>query len=473
MLKKLISHTVIYGLAPYVIKLVSLFILPIITKDLTALDYGVAGLVSGYVGIFAVLGTLGLPIILSNSFIKHEKNYTLIWRHIYGFLSIWNVIYGFLISAILFLLLNSVVSDENLLLVIFCSVGPIIFFGPTQSIGSLFYQLNKKPIQVVWRSIFFGILAILLNLYFISHLKMGYLGWFFSDFIVGVLFNVSYWWALNVKYKLNPIYRFRWKSILKYLKISLPIIPHQYANFFLRSSDRAVMGFLKVPSNQIGLYSLSSNFGNYFYSITSAFSTAANPFILNDLKRNNVFRVRSVIYLLQIIILFGTFIFSLWSKEILLILIKNEELYSIYPLVIIIVMAFSYRPMYLASSSVLFFKEKTKELLKVTFVAGFFNVSLNTIFIPIFGFEFAAYSTFACYMYVGYSGFFLKSFIMNKGAVSFYPLLWLFITLTLTTLACFAVELSYVSKIIISIIVLFISLFSIYLIKSKWGFDEK
>jgi len=62
---------------------------------------------------------------------------------------------------------------------------------------------------------------------------------------------------------------------------------------------------------------------------------------------------------------------------------------------------------------------------------------------------------------------------MNKGAVSFYPLLWLFITLTLTTLACFAVELSYVSKIIISIIVLFISLFSIYLIKSKWGFDEK
>jgi O-antigen/teichoic acid export membrane protein len=449
MLKKIVSHAAIYGMAPYVTKIVSFFILPIITQDLTPEDYGIAGVVAGYTGIFSVLASLGLPVILSNSFIKHESRYRYVWRHIYGFLSWWNIIYGILVASLLLIFLRNEVSSGNLFWIVFLSVGPIIFFGPTQAIGTLYYQLNKNPVQVVWRTITFGLLTIALNVYTISVLKMGYMGWFWSEFIVGVLFNASYWWALNFRLKLSPILKFRWYSIKRYLKVSLPVVPHQYSSFLLRSSDRAVLGFLKVPTENIGRYSLASNFGNYFYSVSSAISTALNPFILKDLKHHHLIKARALIFMAQVMMFVMTFIFSLWSKEILFYLIKNDELRMVYPMVIVVVMAFSYRPMYIGATSVLFFYEKTKDLAKVSFIAGLANVILNLVFVPRIGFEFAAYSTFICYMYVGYSGYFLKQF-SKYVTTDFFPLLWLALTVALTVFAYVAVEWHWISKTIIT-----------------------
>jgi O-antigen/teichoic acid export membrane protein len=467
MLKKIVSHAAIYGMAPYVTKIVSFFILPIITQDLTPEDYGIAGVVAGYTGIFSVLASLGLPVILSNSFIKHESRYRYVWRHIYGFLSWWNIIYGILVASLLLIFLRNEVSSGNLFWIVFLSVGPIIFFGPTQAIGTLYYQLNKNPVQVVWRTITFGLLTIALNVYTISVLKMGYMGWFWSEFIVGVLFNASYWWALNFRLKLSPILKFRWYSIKRYLKVSLPVVPHQYSSFLLRSSDRAVLGFLKVPTENIGRYSLASNFGNYFYSVSSAISTALNPFILKDLKHHHLIKARALIFMAQVMMFVMTFIFSLWSKEILFYLIKNDELRMVYPMVIVVVMAFSYRPMYIGATSVLFFYEKTKDLAKVSFIAGLANVILNLVFVPRIGFEFAAYSTFICYMYVGYSGYFLKQF-SKYVTTDFFPLLWLALTVALTVFAYVAVEWHWISKTIITVCSGALALWSILKFKATY-----
>jgi O-antigen/teichoic acid export membrane protein len=211
-----------------------------------------------------------------------------------------------------------------------------------------------------------------------------------------------------------------------------------------------VLGFLKTPADDIGRYSLASNFGNYFYSISSAMSTALNPFVLKDIRHAQLLKVRSLVFMAQLLLMSMTFLFSLWSKEVLNYLIRNDELKMVYPMVIIIVMAFSYRPMYIGATSVLFFYEKTNDLVKISFIAGLANVLLNIFLIPKFGYSFAAYSTFICYMYVGYSGYFLKQF-KRHVEVDFFPLVWLMATVLLTVLAYFAVELNIILKIVISI----------------------
>ena len=139
-------------------------------------------------------------------------------------------------------------------------------------------------------------------------------------------------------------------------------------------------------------------------------------------------------------------------KEVFFLLIKNESLSSMYVLGIIIVMSYSYRPMYLGANNKLFYLEKTKVLLKITFIAGLSNVVLNFFLIPYFGFEVAAITTFASLMYMGYIGYFLKDF-KEKNELSYYPLYWLILTIILTFSACYLVEFNILIKGIITAVV--------------------
>ena len=126
-----------------------------------------------------------------------------------------------------------------------------------------------------------------------------------------------------------------------------------------------------------------------------------------------------------------------------------------YILAIIIIMSYSYRPMYLGANNRLFYIEKTKVLLKISFVAGLANVLMNLIFIPIYGFEVAAITTYVSLMYMGYSGYYLKVFKDNNN-LNYYPLLWLLTTLILTISAIYIVELDLVIKVLVNIILAFV-----------------
>ena len=87
MLKKLFSHTAIYGLAPQITKIASFFSLPLITAELTDLDYGIAGIMTAYTASISVLAALGLKVVLVNSFFKSPA-------HIMGVApDIWFLIY--------------------------------------------------------------------------------------------------------------------------------------------------------------------------------------------------------------------------------------------------------------------------------------------------------------------------------------------------------------------------------------------
>mgnify|MGYP000371234867 FL=1 len=91
MLKKLLFDTLVYSIAPRLPLIVSFFILPITTQYLTPLDYGVNGVIMAYFGILVGFRELGLGVILTNTFYRHNKSYQLVWRNILGFLYIWGI----------------------------------------------------------------------------------------------------------------------------------------------------------------------------------------------------------------------------------------------------------------------------------------------------------------------------------------------------------------------------------------------
>src|SRR5690606_1432162 len=151
---------------------------------------------------------------------------------------------------------------------------------------------------------------------------------------------------------------------------------------------------------------------------------------------------------------------SIWLKEIFAFLIRNEELAQVYPLGIIIIMAYNYRPMYLGANNRLFYHEQTKVLLKVTFIAGIINLILNLTLIKFFGYQVAAYTTFAALVYMGYTGYFLKQYKSTK-TLEYYPIYWLIATIILTIIGYYIVELNIYLIAIITLFTIIIALIEI------------
>jgi O-antigen/teichoic acid export membrane protein len=451
MIRKLFSHTVIYGAAPHVSKLASFFVLPIVTQFLTPLDYGVFGVVTATIGTVSVFASMGLRLVLVNSFYKSPGHYKWLWRQVYGFLSLWIIPYTFISATLVYLVIPEE-AKHNAQQIILMNVLPLIFFGQTSTLATTYYQINKRPLPIAMRTAIFGTITVLLNLYTIAVLKMGYMGWFWSNFLVGILNNVSYWIPLNLKLKITPIFNFKWRLIKNCLKVSAPTIPHYYSSYLLNASDKLVLKFTDVSTDNIGKYNAAYTFGNYFSNLGNASGLAIGPLLNECFKQNDDRKARNLIYLQQIVFFALSFTVAIWLKELFQFFIRNEELSKMYYLSVIIVMAYNYRPMYLGANAKLMYTEKTNLLWRVSFIAGVGNVLLNFILVPIFGFEAAAFTTFVSFMYMGYAGFFMKGFksIVN---VKFYPVHWLLANILLTAVASVIVFQDVIVKGIVSIVV--------------------
>src|SRR5690606_34703260 len=130
------------------------------------------------------------------------------------------------------------------------------------------------------------------------------------------------------------------------LKIGLPTVPHYYGGYLLNTSDRVIMSVLGVSISSLGLYSAANTVGNLVRSAAVASGQAIGPMLSQAYRNGDENQARQLVFVLQACFLIGTFLLGLWMKEIFEILIKNEELKQVYPLGVIIVMAYNYRPMY-------------------------------------------------------------------------------------------------------------------------------
>ncbi|QHL89049.1 oligosaccharide flippase family protein [Nibribacter ruber] len=460
MLKKLFGRIGLYGLAPHVPKIASIFILPIITKSLTPSDYGIYGLITAYTAALGALQTLGINVVLANSFYKSPNQYKWLWRQIHGFMSLYSVFFAFVLATILYFVIPEE-ANENKLTLILLVCSPIALFSATETIVFRFFHLSQKALNLALRTVFIGFLTVFLNWYTISVLKLGYMGWFYTTFITSIVSFVIYAYAIYFKYKLTPIFNFKRKTIKNVLRISLPTVPHFYSGYLLNTSNRVVMDINKVNVGSIGLFNLAATFGGYFSILGDALGMAVSPIYLQlfkkaekpDTREAALEQVRFITFLLQAIFFVLAFVVSIWIKEIFFVLIKNEELRKSYVLAIILIMGYCYRPMYLGVINRYFYLEKSKSLWKISFVAGVLNVLLNLIFIPLFGVNAAALVTFFSLLYMGYSGYFLKEYKAIR-TLNYYPAYWLIANIGLAVLAYVVAETFIYVKILTTIALL-------------------
>ena len=207
MIKKLVSASLIYALAPQLPKLVSVFMMPIITKYMTPEDYGIIGIIMAYLAAFEAFKDLGLIMNLTNSFFKFPLRYKWIWQKIYGFIQLWSIIYGLLLALILWFIIPTVAMSNYVAITLLLLI-PITFFDPTLMIGRQYFQLSKKPIPISIISVLASLVTLIVNYVSIVFYKQGYMGLLYGLFISSLFSMFFYTYYVCFNNKLRPNFDF-------------------------------------------------------------------------------------------------------------------------------------------------------------------------------------------------------------------------------------------------------------------------
>lgn len=466
MLKELFKGSVIYGVAPFVPKILSVLLLPVLTKYLTSTDYGIIGTITAVTTSVQAMQDLGMRVLLQNYFYKSKSHYKVIWREIYGFLSLWLIAYASLQAALLYFFIPDEASDNKWLIILLSNFSTV-FFGPTSLIGQLYFQLNLKPTPVAFRIIIGGIVTILTNFLCVVVYTWGYMGAYIGSFAGVFIINISYWPVLNRKLGITPIYNFKFKTIIGLLKVGVPTIPHYYSGYLMNTSNIVAMNYYNYSQTEIGRLSISQTIGNMFSIVIDSINRVFAPMSYGYIRDNNSGEMRRLLFSYILMTYSITFLYSLWSREVYGVLISNVEIAATYKYSIIFVMALNYRPLYVYCINYFFYYENTLKMLGITFMAGIVSCVFYFTMIPSIGVYAALIGFYLGCIYLGYSGY-IYSFYKSHTIYKIQWLKFLLLQLFLTVIVYSCADLSIYIKLTISLFfITIISCFFVLKIKAN------
>lgn len=417
MLRFVFKNSLLYTFASQVPMFANLALYPIISEFLNPYDYFVYGTAMGYIGLLGMIGELGMTALFQNTYFKRQRFFKLYWGQYLGFMMIYRLIHSGLVALTLWLMFrNDDIPAERLQLILLLVVTPMVTFDIARGIGMRLMQFKHRHRLVHISSFIAGVLAVITSYVTIYELRLGYLGFFISNFVSFMFQGIYFAVLLFVVENVRPHFRLRAKRVREWLQFSLPLVPHKFSEYLLSSSDRVVLDQYtgsSVTTAGVGLYNVAYNFASYFNHFSIQVNTVVTPiyFSLFESGRKDAHKlIRSFTYLWLGFNFTIACLASLWSKEVFALFFINNDsgLKDAYVYVIFLFLAFCYRPLYVASVDFVIYNEKTVSLLKITTLAGVLNVILNVVLVPLFGIEAAVFSTFLCYMYLGISGHLFK-----------------------------------------------------------------
>lgn len=449
MLKELFKGSAIYGIAPFVPRVLSVLLLPILTKYLTSADYGIIGTIASITLAVQALQDLGLRTILPTYFYRCRSQYKVVWREIYGFLSLWLIAFAFIQAVLLYFFIPAEAEDNKWLIIILSNFSTVLF-GPTSIIAQMYYQLNLKPTPIAVRTVAVGIITLLANFLCVVFFRWGYMGAYVASFAGSFFVNMSYWPVLNRELGLSPIYNFKPRTIKRLLKVSMPTIPHYYSAYLMNSSNVVAMNYHDRPIGEVGHLTMAQNITNMLNTLVDSVNQVFGPMCFRNIRDRNSDEMKRLLYTFILLAYSLTFLYSLWSREVYSLLISNEEIAATYKYSIILAMAFCYRPLYVYCCDYFFYHENTIPLLGITFVSGIVSCVFYFTMIPYIGIYAALIGFYLGCLYMGYSGYFYRFYKKNTiFGIRWY--LFLALQLGLTGLAWTCVDLIVFIKIGISL----------------------
>ncbi len=201
-----------------------------------------------------------------------------------------------------------------------------------------------------------------------------------------------------------------WKYALLF---AVPLLPHYLAGQVLSQSDRIMISKM-IGNSEVAIYSIAYNIGLLMNIFTVAINNSYTPWFYQNLERRRYLQIQRVTTIIMYIMAAVIILLMFCGPEAIAILGSSEYRDGMYAVPPVAAGAF-FMFLYNIYVDVEFYFEKKGYVLFSSVAAALLNILLNLIFIPIFGYVAAAYTTMICYIiYSLLHNYFAKSICRHR-----------------------------------------------------------
>lgn len=187
------------------------------------------------------------------------------------------------------------------------------------------------------------------------------------------------------------------KEYWKYgLTFNLPLIPHYLSTFVLNQSDRIMIGDM-VGMDAAAVYSVAYTISTVMLLVTNAINNALVPYIYKSINGGTPEKIQGATRLLFLLVAALSILTMCFAPEIIYLFAGEgyaEAIWVIPPIAASVFFIFCYSMF----STIEYYYQKTGMIALASCGCAAANILLNYIFIKLFGYYAAGYTTLVCYM---------------------------------------------------------------------------
>lgn len=398
---------------------VSFITVPIFTRIMSTEQYGIFSVYLSWISVLTILGGMEFHTCiyinnLSRMDNEQEKNelavslidlsfiITASWLAVYLIApDFWNRVLGI---------------PKEIVILMFIEV----FFIPVVNLWSTKQRYNYRyKILVTWTvgqvilNALFGIVFVLL-----SNTEHQALSRVLSISAVQVIFGTSL--IISYVQKTHKIVVTKWWK--KALQLHIPLLPHSLSLTVLSSADRVMINSI-VGAAETAIYSVAYSATMVINLIKLSITQAMTPWVYECIKEKHYESIRKRCNTVMLLVMVLSFLFILFAPELIMI-IGGDEYYNAIYVVPPVAASVFFTFLYSVFSTVEFYYEKTKEIMCASVGAAILNIVLNGIFIRIFGYIAAGYTTLACYLFLSMAHYQVmkKTILENIGHIELFDM---------------------------------------------------
>ena len=395
-----------YTISNFFVKGIMFITMPIFTRLMSSSDIGMFSNITSWFTILAIITTFEIYSSVSIARFDYKKELD---SYISSSLFLGTLIT--LVFYIIVLIFHNFF--EKLFLIDFLTLNLIFIYllvYPSIQMYQIHCRIKYEYLPVIVTSLLNVILSTGISVVFVLLMKNKLQGRIIGYFVPLIVVSFVIYILLMIKGK--SISKKYWKYALK---ISFPLIWHLLASYILSSSDRIMITRL-VSTDANALYSVSYTISMVVSILWNSMNNAWSPWAYERMDEKDYSSLKKNSKPYTIFFLVVVYLFMLITPELLLIMGGKYYLQAKYVMPPVMV-GYIFQFVYSLYVNIEFYHKKQKNIAIGTIIAACINIVLNFIFIPIFGYIAAAYTTL-----IGYICLFAIHFIFVKkiGCIYWY-----------------------------------------------------
>lgn len=381
---------------------VNLITVPIFTRILKEETYGIVSVYNSWLGVLNVIITFSLVGgVINNGMLEFEEDRE-------GFLS---SILSLIIGSTGIYYIGYKIFQKNIENVLGFSeiLMTLMFMGFILNSATGLWMVKERYLYkwklVIVINFVTAIISPIISYVFIVRIPSNQVlarisGGVVIPFVIGIIIAVY----LLIQGKKTIDFKY-WKYALKF---NIPLIPHYLSYIVLAQSDRIMISKFDGDA-RAGIYSLAYSVAMIITILFSSINSSFIPWTYKKMKEESYKEIGEQSNRLLILTTVCSLLFVLFAPELIRIMAPPSYHEAVY-IIPAVVMGNYFMFVFTLFGNIEFYHKKTKYIMMGSVTAAILNIVLNLIFIPIYGYIAAGYTTM-----VGYLGLcFIHYYFMKK-----------------------------------------------------------